>query len=410
MWPISVFNGVTQPDNEEINYYYPTQDLVTGPDILFFWVARMIMSGYALRDEKPFSHVYLTGLVRDGQGRKMSKQLGNSPDAIKLMDIYGADGVRVGLLLSAAAGNDLLFDENLCQQGKNFANKIWNAFRLIQSWEVDNSLDSCDTAALGISWYSAKFQQTLATLDDHFDKYRISDALMTTYKLIWDDFCSWLLEIVKPAYGAGIDKTTYEKVKVLFEDNLRLLHPFMPFLSEELWHALDTRSKEEALIVSSWPTQRSIDQKILSNFDHTSELIAQLRTIRKTQNISFKEPISLHQTSKDMTSLKPLVVKLVNVSSWEQVDKAPEQAISFRINTQEYFVPVAASNIEEERLKMEEELTYQIGFLKSVEKKLSNERFVSNAPDQVVAIERKKAEDARSKITVLQARLDSIQD
>ena len=408
LWPISVFNGVTQPDNEEINYYYPTQDLVTGPDILFFWVARMIMSGYALRDEKPFSHVYLTGLVRDGQGRKMSKQLGNSPDAIKLMDIYGADGVRVGLLLSAAAGNDLLFDENLCQQGKNFANKIWNAFRLIQSWEVDNSLDSCDTAALGISWYSAKFQQTLATLDDHFDKYRISDALMTTYKLIWDDFCSWLLEIVKPAYGAGIDKTTYEKVKVLFEDNLRLLHPFMPFLSEELWHALDTRSKDEALIVSSWPTQRSIDQKILSNFDHTSELIAQLRTIRKTQNISFKEPISLHQTSKDMISLKPLVVKLVNVSSWEQVDKAPEQAISFRINTQEYFVPVAASNIEEERLKMEDELTYQIGFLKSVEKKLSNERFVSNAPDQVVAIERKKAEDARSKITALQARLDSI--
>lgn len=408
LWPISVFNGVTQPDNEEINYYYPTQDLVTGPDILFFWVARMIMSGYALRDEKPFSHVYLTGLVRDGQGRKMSKQLGNSPDAIKLMDTYGADGVRVGLLLSAAAGNDLLFDENLCQQGKNFANKIWNAFRLIQSWEVDNSLDSCETAALGISWYTAKFQQTLATLDDHFDKYRISDALMTTYKLIWDDFCSWLLEIVKPAYGAGIDKTTYKKVKVLFENNLRLLHPFMPFLSEELWHALNTRSKEEALIVSSWPTQSSIDENILSNFDHTAELIAQLRTIRKTQNISFKEPISLHQTTNDVISLKPLVVKLVNVSSWEQVDKAPEQALSFRVNTQEYFVPVAASNIDEELLKMEEELAYQTGFLKSVEKKLSNERFVSNAPDQVVAVERKKAEDARIKMAALKERINSI--
>lgn len=408
LWPISVFNGVTQPDNEEINYYYPTQDLVTGPDILFFWVARMIMSGYALRDEKPFSHVYLTGLVRDGQGRKMSKQLGNSPDAIKLMDTYGADGVRVGLLLSAAAGNDLLFDENLCQQGKNFANKIWNAFRLIQSWEVDNSLDSCETAALGISWYTAKFQQTLATLDDHFDKYRISDALMTTYKLIWDDFCSWLLEIVKPAYGAGIDKTTYEKVKVLFENNLRLLHPFMPFLSEELWHALNTRSKEEALIVSSWPTQSNIDENILSNFDHTAELIAQLRTIRKTQNISFKEPILLHQTTNDVISLKPLVVKLVNVSSWEQVDKAPEQALSFRVNTQEYFVPVAASNIDEELLKMEEELAYQTGFLKSVEKKLSNERFVSNAPDQVVAVERKKAEDARIKMAALKERINSI--
>ena len=225
--------------------------MVTGPDILFFWVARLIMSGYALRGEKPFSHVYLTGLVRDGQGRKMSTQLGNSPDAIKLMDTYGADGVRVGLLLSAAAGNDLLFDENLCQQGKNFANKIWNAFRLVQSWNVDENLSACKTAAVGLDWYTAKFQQTLATIDDHFSKYRISDALMSTYKLIWDDFCSWLLEIVKPAYGASIDAETYQKVCVLFEDNLRLLHPFMPFLSEELWHAFTPRPTEEALIVSS---------------------------------------------------------------------------------------------------------------------------------------------------------------
>jgi valyl-tRNA synthetase len=397
-----------EPDNKEVSYYYPTQELVTGPDILFFWVARMIMSGYALRNEKPFSHVYLTGLVRDGQGRKMSKQLGNSPDAIKLMETYGADGVRVGLLLSAAAGNDLLFDENLCQQGKNFANKIWNAFRLIQSWEVDENLKTCATATAGIDWYSAKFQQTLATIDDHFSKYRISDALMSTYKLIWDDFCSWLLEIVKPAYNTGIDRETYAKVRVLFEDNLRLLHPFMPFLSEELWHALKSRTKAEALIVSDWPKQKDIDMDILNQFEHTATLVAQLRTVRKEQNISFKEPLDLVETSQDNISLRPIVEKLVNIQSWTKEEQAPDQAISFRVNAREYFVPVGASNIEEERKKMEEELAYQEGFLSSVEKKLSNERFVSNAPEQVVAIERKKAADAQTKITALKARLSAL--
>ncbi|MGB1080335.1 MAG: valine--tRNA ligase [Flavobacteriaceae bacterium] len=408
LWPISVFNGVLEPENEEISYYYPTQELVTGPDILFFWVARMIMSGYVLRNEKPFSHVYLTGLVRDSQGRKMSKQLGNSPDAIKLMDTYGADGVRVGLLLSAAAGNDLLFDENLCQQGKNFANKIWNAFRLVQSWTVDETLSPCKTAAVGLDWYTSKFQQTLATIDDHFDKYRISDALMATYKLIWDDFCSWLLEIVKPAYGEGIDAETYQKVCALFEDNLRLLHPFMPFLSEELWHAIKTRSKYEALIVSSWPTQQTVDDNLLQQFDHTTELISQLRTIRKNQNIAFKEPLHLIETATDEISLRPIVQKLVNVSTWEQTKNAPEQALSFRVNAQEYFVPVVASNLEEERSKIEEELAYQEGFLKSVEKKLSNERFVANAPEQVVAMERKKAADAQEKIAALKLRLTSL--
>ena len=405
LWPISVFNGVLEPDNEEISYYYPTQELVTGPDILFFWVARMIMSGYELRDEKPFSHVYLTGLVRDGQGRKMSKQLGNSPDAIKLMESYGADGVRVGLLLSAAAGNDLLFDENLCQQGKNFANKIWNAFRLVQSWSVDDSLKPCATATVGIEWYSAKFQQTLATIDDHFSKYRISDALMTTYKLIWDDFCSWLLEIVKPAYNTGIDKATYQKVCTLFEDNLRVLHPFMPFLTEELWHALKSRATDQALIVSDWPAQQEIDTAILNRFEHTAELVAQLRTVRKNQNISFKEPLRLMETDQDRISLRLVVEKLVHVTSWEQVAQTPDQAVSFRVNALEYFVPVAASNIEEELKKMKEELAYQQGFLAAVEKKLSNERFVSNAPEKVVAMERKKAADAAAKITALKARL-----
>ena len=408
LWPISVFNGVLEPENEEVSYYYPTQELVTGPDILFFWVARMIMSGYALRNEKPFSHVYLTGLVRDGQGQKMSKQLGNSPDAIKLMETYGADGVRVGLLLSAAAGNDLLFDENLCQQGKNFANKIWNAFRLIQSWKVDETKETCATSTTGIDWYTARFQQTLATIDDHFSKYRISDALMSTYKLIWDDFCSWLLEIVKPAYNTGIDHETYLKVCVLFEDNLRILHPFMPFLSEELWHVLKSRSKEEALIVSDWPEQKSIDTAILDQFNHTTALITQLRTVRKDQNISFKEPLDLVETIQDNISLRPIVEKLINISNWTKAAHTPKQAISFRVNAHEYFVPVASSNIEEERKKMEEELKYQEGFLSSVEKKLSNERFVSNAPEKVVEIERKKAKDAQTKIAALKSRLSTL--
>lgn len=408
LWPISVFDGVNNPDNEEINYYYPTQELVTGPDILFFWVARMIMSGYVLRDEKPFSHVYLTGLVRDAQGRKMSKQLGNSPDAIKLMETFGADGVRVGLLLSAAAGNDLLFDENLCQQGKNFANKIWNAFRLVQSLNVDENLSPCETAALGLEWYTSKFQQTLTVIDDHFSKYRISDALMATYKLIWDDFCSWLLEIVKPAYGAGIDARTYEKVCGFFEDNLRLLHPFMPFLSEELWHALKERNKDEALMVSNWPTQSAFNEDILSRFNHTAEMISQLRTLRKNQNLSYKEPIAIVEVKNDAISLRPIVTKLVNVASWKLASSSPEQALSFRVNAHEYFVPVVASNLEEERQKMEEELAYQEGFLKAVEKKLSNERFVLNAPQQVVNLERKKASDAQEKIDALKARLAAL--
>lgn len=408
LWPISVFNGVLEPDNSDILYYYPTQELVTGPDILFFWVARMMMSGYALRGEKPFSHVYLTGLVRDSQGRKMSKQLGNSPDAIALMDTYGADGVRVGLLLSAPAGNDLLFDENLCQQGKNFANKIWNAFRLVQSWTVDENLSACETSSVGLDWYAAKFQQTLAMIDDHFSKYRISDALMATYKLIWDDFCSWLLEIVKPNYGSDIDTITYKRICGFFEDNLRLLHPFMPFLSEELWHALKKRTKDEALVISSWPSQEKVNTQLLEQFDYTVELIAQLRTIRKNQNISFKDPLHVMETVKDEKSLRSIVVKLTHVGQWELIENTPEQSLSFRVNTHEYFVPIAASSLEEEREKMQEELAYQEGFLRSVEKKLSNERFVANAPLQVVELERKKADDARAKMAALKARLESL--
>src|SRR5690606_28000179 len=284
LWPISVFGGILDPDNGQVNYYYPTNDLVTGPDILFFWVARMIISGYEYRGQRPFENVYLTGLVRDKQGRKMSKSLGNSPDALKLIEDFGADGVRVGLLLSAPAGNDLLFDEALCQQGSHFANKIWNAFRLVQGWEVAD-IPQPEAARVGIAWYRARFNQALGEVGDHFSKYRISDALMTTYKLVWDDFCSWLLELAKPAYGQPIDRETFEGVIWLFGENLKLLHPFMPFLTEEIWQHIDRREPDQALIVSQWPKPMEADESLLAHFDFAKEVIAGLRTIRKERNI-----------------------------------------------------------------------------------------------------------------------------
>jgi valyl-tRNA synthetase len=293
LWPISVFDGIRFPDNEEINYYYPTNDLVTGPDIIFFWVARMIVSGYEFRDDKPFSNVYLTGLVRDKQGRKMSKQLGNSPDALGLIKEFGADGVRVGLLLSAAAGNDLLFDESLCQQGKNFSNKIWNATRLIQGWEVSEDVKQPLYSKQGLDWFESKFQSTLVEIEDHFSKYRISDALMAIYKLVWDDFCSWLLEIVKPPYGSPIDTVSYQKAVYYLEQNLKLLHPFMPFLTEEIWQLLDQRTPDKALIVSQWPEIKTPDTTLLKNFETTVSLVTNIRSIRKEKNISFKEALPL---------------------------------------------------------------------------------------------------------------------
>ena len=286
--PISVFNGVLEPDNPEINYYYPTQDLITGPDILFFWVARMIMSGYELRDQPPFSNVYLTGLVRDKQGRKMSKQLGNSPDALALIDNYGADAVRVGLMLSSAAGNDLLFDESLCQQGKNFSNKIWNAYRLIDGWEVQENQIIPSLNASAIKWYKSMFAKTLIKVEDHFSKYRISDVLMTLYKLIWDDFCSWFLEMIKPSHGQPIDRGTFIAVKSLLEDNLKLLHPFMPFITEELWHFIKTRKKKDSLIISTWPKEQEVDEQLIKDFDMTKQIIAGIRKFRKEKNIGYK--------------------------------------------------------------------------------------------------------------------------
>ncbi len=410
LWPISVFNGILDPDNKEINYYYPTNDLVTGPDIIFFWVARMIVSGYEFRHERPFQNVYFTGLVRDKQRRKMSKSLGNSPDALKLIEAYGADGVRVGLLLSSAAGNDLMFDEDLCQQGKNFANKIWNGFRLVKGWEVSN-LPQPEASKLGIAWYTAKFYQTLAEIEDHFGKYRISDALMAIYKLVWDDYSSWLLEIIKPDYQKPIDKTTYEAVIQLFEQNLKLLHPFMPFLTEEVWQHITERSPAEALVVSEWPKAQKVGTDLINEFEFASEVVSGVRNIRKEKNIPMKEALELFVLDEEKNEKKWDVVigKLTNLSKILYVDASVDGALSFRVKSNEYFIPISgAIDVEAEIKKIEEELKYTKGFLNFVQKKLSNERFVNHAPEQVIDMERKKQADAEAKIETLEKSLGSL--
>jgi valyl-tRNA synthetase len=411
LWPMSVFGGILEPENEEFKYYYPTNDLVTGPDILFFWVARMIIAGYEYTGKRPFENVYLTGLVRDKQRRKMSKQLGNSPDALELIDQYGADGVRVGLLLSAPAGNDLMFDEQLCNQGKAFSNKIWNAFRLIKGWEV-TEIAQPEYAQKALEWYNAKLQSTLVEIEDHFSKYRISDALMAIYKLVWDDFCSWLLEMVKPAFGQPIDSKTFNGVIEALENNLRLLHPFMPFLTEEIWQSISERTPEEALIVNAWPKMESFDSKMISDFEMAAEVISGIRTIRKEKNISFKDTISLlvlngENFTKDFDTV---IIKLGNIDSLTYVDDKVNGALSFRVKSNEYFIPVAgAINVEEEIKKLTEELKYTEGFLRSVQGKLSNERFVNNAPEAVIASERKKEADALSKIKTLRESISGLQ-
>ena len=411
LWPISVFGGMMDPENEEFKYYYPTNDLVTGPDILFFWVARMIIAGYEYTGEKPFSNVYLTGLVRDKQGRKMSKSLGNSPEPLGLIEKFGADGVRVGLLLSSSAGNDILFDEELCNQGKGFANKIWNAFRLIKGWEVAD-IAQPESSKVAIEWYEAKLQKTLVEIEDNFDKYRISDALMGIYKLVWDDFCSWFLEMIKPGYQQPIDKTTFNKAIEMLEANLKLLHPFMPFLTEEIWQHIAERTPEEALIVSSWPEMKSFDEKLIADFDFVTEVISGIRTIRKDKNIPFKETIELKvvNNEKSSTYFDSVIMKLGNIVDLQYVEEKVNGALSYRVKSNEYFIPVGGNvDLEAEIAKLTEELNYTKGFLRSVQGKLSNEKFVSGAPEQVIANERKKEADALAKIATLEQSLASLQ-
>ncbi|HEX8575166.1 MAG TPA: valine--tRNA ligase [Flavobacterium sp.] len=411
LWPMAVFGGIMEPENKDFNYYYPTNDLVTGPDILFFWVARMIIAGYEYTGKKPFNNVYLTGLVRDKQRRKMSKSLGNSPDPLDLIEKFGADGVRVGLLLSASAGNDIMFDEELCNQGKAFANKIWNAFRLIKGWEISDTIIQPEASKVAIEWYEAKLQQTLAEIEDHFEKYRISDALMAIYKLVWDDFCSWFLEMIKPAYMVPIDRKTFDKAIEMLENNLKLLHPFMPFLTEEIWQVITPRTTAEALIIATWPELKPFDAQLISGFEFASEVISGIRTIRKEKNIPFKDTVELKviNNSNVSTYFDSVIMKLGNSTSLEYVTEKVEGTLTFRAQSNEYFIPITgAINVEEELTKLTEELKYNQGFLKSVQAKLSNEKFVNNAPEKVLETERKKEADALAKIATIEQSLLSL--
>ena len=412
LWPISVFDGINNPENDEVNYYYPTNDLVTGPDIIFFWVSRMIMAGYQFRDNKPFKNVYFTGIVRDKQRRKMSKSLGNSPDALKLIDDYSADGVRVGLMLSSAAGNDLLFDESLCDQGKSFSNKIWNSLKLIKGWEVVDT-NQPDYCSVTIDWYNQKFNSVLNTINDHFSKFRISDALMCIYKLIWDDFCSVLLEIIKPQYGQPIDEKTHRDLIKIFEKNLIILHPFMPFITEEIWHLIAKRKSEEAIIISSWPefdTKLPIDT--INDFEALQNIISGIRNIRKKYQISFKESLNLSVVNNDNFSKNydSIIKKICNIKDINYVDSEIKDALSFRVESNIYSLPFEKEiDFDEEIKKIKEDLDYQKGFLKSVNSKLENKRFTDNAPDSIVQNEIKKKNDAISKISVLEERLKKLE-
>ena len=410
LWPISVFDGLTNPENEEIKYYYPTNDLVTAPEIMFFWVARMIIAGYEYMDELPFKNVYYTGIVRDKLGRKMSKSLGNSPDPLELINKYGADGVRVGMLVSSPAGNDLPFDSSQCEQGRNFTNKMWNAFRLINSWEVKD-LEQPKASKIAIDWFESKFNATLQHINEQFDKFRISDALMATYKLVWDDFCSWYLEMIKPGYKQPIDAATKEKTIYFFEQLLKLVHPFTPFVAEELWHLVQSRAEGDDIIVAKWPEIGTVDDTILNNFANTADVITNIRNIRKQNNIANKIKIEccIKKSEYHVSDMDPVLSKMGNLSSLDYVTEKLPNAFSFIVKNTEYYIPFGDTvDIEQEKQKLEEELEYTKGFLKTVEKKLSNERFVQNAPDQVVNAEKKKATDASEKIALLEEKLKSL--
>lgn len=410
LWPISVFDGINNPNNAEINYYYPTNDLVTGPDIIFFWVSRMIMAGYEFRNDKPFKNVYFTGIVRDKLRRKMSKSLGNSPDSLKLIKDYSADGVRVGLMLSSAAGNDLLFDTSLCEQGKSFSNKLWNSFRLISGWKV-SKISQPDYCNISLDWFINKFNYVLNQINEDFNRFRISDALMKIYKLIWDDFCSILLEIIKPKYGQPIDLKTYDALIKIFEKNLIILHPFMPFISEEIWHLISNRSNNP-IVISKWPDEeKNINHNILDDFQNLQSIISGIRNFRKKYRISFNEPLNLSVINNEKFSnvYDSVISKLCNIERIEYKSSEDEKSLSFRVKSNIYSILHKKKiNLQDEISKIQNDLDYQKGFLKSVNIKLSNKNFTNNAPESIIQNELKKKNDALSKIAVLENRLNKL--
>lgn len=412
LWPISVFDGIRNPDNQDIKYYYPTNDLITAPEILFFWVARMIMAGLEYRNEVPFKNVYLTGIVRDKLGRKMSKSLGNSPDPLNLIAKFGADGVRVGMLLTSPAGNDLPFDDSLCEQGRNFSNKVWNALRLVKGWEVSTDLTQPDYARVAVNWFESKFNKALAEIEDNFEKYKLSEALMNVYKLIWDDFCSWYLEMIKPAYQQPIDAITLNETVDFFDRLMRVLHPFMPFITEEIWHVISEKSDDESIMISQMPESMTYDQQILSEFSIAEQVIQGIRTIRKDKNIPQRDAIQLDVIKGNQlqdNTFDGLIAKLCNISTINYVTIKPESSAGFIVESVEYFVPLGGKiNIEAEREKLVKELEYTEGFLSSVMKKLSNERFMAGAKSEIIEIEKKKKTDAESTIAILKQRISSL--
>ena len=410
LWPISVFDGLTNPGNEEIKYYYPTNDLVTAPEIMFFWVARMIIAGYEYMGDIPFKNVYYTGIVRDKLGRKMSKSLGNSPDPIELIEKYGADGVRMGVLISSPAGNDLPFDSSQCEQGRNFTNKIWNAYRLVSAWDV-REIEQPKSSIKAIEWFDAKFNQELAIINDLFDKFRISEALMAIYKLVWDDFCSWYLEMIKPGYEQPIDSKTIESTKDFFEQILKVIQPFTPFIAEEIWHLIRERKEGDDIIIAEWPKVKAVNQAVLDSFTKGEEVIINIRNVRKQNNIANKVKMDLFikKNNEIDSSFDSVIVKMGNLSLLEYTETAISNANSFIVNSNEYYIPFGDSiDIEAEKAKLKEELDYTKGFLNSVQKKLQNEKFMAGAPDQVVVMERKKEAEALSKIAVLEEKITSL--